>query len=227
MKKKMRVFSIASLILMSSSFPFEALASKVNEDKRIEFGLSGNKIENKEAVKIQEAVDIGKHSPFSGEVALTNTPRLTFNASKLENKDILVEAKGAAGEAPGIRVDDVSGKGLGWTVTVKASEFVSTKDPTVTLNGAKLIFPANEAVSFANTISKKPRIKEAQVPFNNQNNYRLIEAKTGEGMGAWEVAYKDNSSIKMELPAGQLLGTYQATVTYTLTVGQLEMDTAK
>lgn len=212
---------------MANSFPFEVFASQVNEDKHIEFGLSGNNNENKEAVSIQEAVDIGKHSTFSGEVALTNTPRLAFDSSKLDNKQISVKAKGANGEVPGIRVDDVSGKGLGWTVTVKASEFVSTKDSTVTLNGAKLIFPVNQAVSFTNTISKKPKTKEAQVPFNNQGSYKLVEAKPGEGMGAWEVAYAGDSGIKMELPAGQVLGTYQATVTYSLTVGQVEMDTAK
>ena len=234
MNKSNKLFLAASLILTVSSFSYKTLAANTEDgSKHVEFGLNGDKTTNKKPVLIKGAVDIGAHSDFSGEVALTNIPKLTFDSSAIDNKKIFVKANEVSGKTPGIRVDDVSGEGQGWTVKVKASEFVSTTDANVKLNGAKLIFPKKEAVSFAN-INKttgKPSVNRVELPFdNNTSGIVLVEASKGAGMGAWEVAYEDkvdNKGIEMELPVGQLLGTYKATVTYTLTVGEIKKDAAK
>ncbi|MEG0256484.1 WxL domain-containing protein [Vagococcus sp.] len=241
MKKNITLFSLASLILITSALPSETLAAKIEDDKEVQFGLVGDTSENKEPVKIPGAVNIGEHSKFSGQVAVTNFPKLSFDSQELSHKEIYVDSKGKSGEVPGFRVDDISGTGAGWTLSVSASDFVRDDNSDIKLSGASLVFPKAKSKTFVNNKSKGPNYVEDKknpdlkettigaltVPFDGSDKHNLLVAKEGQGMGAWEVAYDSNSKIKLQLPSGQLLGNYEATVTYSLSVGDMNLDTAK
>lgn len=226
MKKYISIFSLTSLILLASALPTKTLAAKTNDDTKVEFGLIGDKSENKEPVKIPNAVNIGEHSKFNGQVALTNSPKLSFDGQRITNKEISVNSKGKSGEVPGFRVDDISGTGAGWTLRASASEFVRDDGSGITLSGANLIFPKVTSKTLPKNSSSEPKVNKLTVPFDGKTSQVLLDAGKGKGMGAWEVAY-DESKIKLQLPSGQLEGQYEATVTYSLTVGDTDLEAAK
>lgn len=227
-KRNVKMFSLASLILIASSFSYETNAAQMEQDDTVKFGLIGDKSENKVPVRIPEAVDIGVPSTFSGEVALTNIPKLAFDPQKIQGHKIEVDAKDTGQKVPGIRVDDVSGEGSGWTLRVRGSKFVRTDDNTTELMGAQLEYPKVAPVTYKNSQTKDnaPVVNKTMLSFD-ESVKTLMSAGKGAGMGAWEVAYQGDQGIKLVLPPGQLLGTYQATVTYELTVGDIAKNSAE
>lgn len=226
MKKYINIVSLTSLILLAGALPYKTLAAKTNDNTTVQFGLIGDKSENKIPVEIPGAVSIGEHSKFSGQVALTNSPKLTFDSQHIVNQEMFIDSKGKSGEVPGFRVDDISGTGAGWTLRVSASEFVRDDNSGVTLSGANLVFPKVTSKTLPRNSSAEPEVNKLNIPFDGKTSQVLLNADKGEGMGAWEVAY-DESKIKLQLPSGQLLGQYEATVTYSLTVGSTSLETAK
>lgn len=229
LKNNNKLFSVASLILLSTTLSFKVLADEPGEkDNQVQFGLVGDSSEKKVPVPIPNATNIGTPTQFDGQVALTNFPKLTFETQKISGRTEKIVANGTGDEVPGLRVDDVSGEGEGWNLRVKASKFLRQSDNSTELVGATLEFPKVSPVTFSNSKNKDkaPIVNKVSTSFD-ENARTLVSASEGSGMGAWEVAYDGDNGIHLNLPSGQLLGVYETTITYQLTVGTVVDESAK
>lgn len=229
LQNKFNIYLLISFILLSVTLMSPSLAAEPDEKNNfVEFGLIGDSSENKVPVPISNASNIGTPKTFTGQVALTNFPKLEFDTQKISGHDEKIKAKSKEETISGFRVDDVSGNGNGWQLRVKASEFVRQDDKKTELKGAKLEFPRVKPITYATSLNKEkePVVNKTSIGFD-EVIHSLMMATEGSGMGAWEIAYDDGDEINLHLPSGQLLGVYETTITYQLTVDTIIKDTAK
>lgn len=153
---------------------------------------------------------------------LKTIPTLDFANQMISEQDSVYPAT----QSGTLSIADLTGSNNGWIVTVKVGEFQDTQDGTKKLVGASLFYPATEPTTKNSdtTLTGEPTVQAPDKDDVQQNGLRiaaggsdtmLIKADKGTGNGLWDFLY-DTQKVQLEVPVGQLAGTYQATVTYTL-----------
>lgn len=191
-------------------------------------------------------VPVGPLIPFKGNLAITAVPHLNFGTIKLGGTAATAyqglfdaEETNAAGDKtdntkfkPGIRVEDLRGTNVGWTLQV-SMEDIKTEEGQV-LKGAELTFPAvkiatNNAVKGDGDLTDQETYS-ATLSGAGQTK-TLMHAADGSGRGGNQATYwlgtttdaatnygaDQTKQISLKVPAGSLLGSYSSNVTYKLT----------
>lgn len=204
-------FVISTLVLASLVVGGTAASAEVADTK-----------DQKATVKLTENTD-----PSTSLLEITSASDLNFGSKAIGINDMNFTDDSAT--APSIVVTDIRGNAPGWNLTVSLGEF---KDASTsrTLKGVRLFYPtvtmstnATVAVtertpetlatdaSFSDSSVKGILVDAAATP----SAKTLINAAAGKGNGQWTATY-DTAKAELNVPAGNLAGTYVADLTYTL-----------
>ncbi len=155
----------------------------------------------------------GTHLPVDWSV-LTTTGTLEFqpgsnqtmNALSLSGSDT-----SASGTLGALLVRDSRGTSGGWSVTVAATDFVLTTDPTQMISASGLSVPAAPAVTVVSGSSPPTAFAGSLAGAGLQ----LLSAAAGTGAGEYQLA----PALELIVPAETISGTYSATITETIMSG--------
>ena len=113
-------------------------------------------------------------------------------------------------------VNDASGTGDGWEVSVSASALETSGGTPVTMSGATLTLtaPTVAATDSSNTATA-PDVAGGDIL---AGTVKVADADAGEGLGAWSFA-QGASHLSLGVPADARAGTYTSTITTTLSTG--------
>ena len=150
-----------------------------------------------------------------GEISVSNTAALDLTDSDGDDPNWSEDAQLVGDVTSGIVVQDHRGTAAGWYVTVESSNFAGQGDIA-----SESISAENFSVKVDNLARTSGQaIDEEEGPVSSISSYTAIDsavtlASAGEdyGMGT----YSFDADYQLEIPALQLAGEYEATVTYTL-----------
>jgi len=144
--------------------------------------------------------------PEDKDIVLTSVPDLNFGTKVNSNETKTYDATGTLKD---VKVKN-PGNVDGWDVQVKRSEFTSDKS---SLKAATLSLKNGEVIAddTANA-SKSPAVTSIDV---NTSAQSLLTAEAGEGIGAFSLKH-NNADVTLNIPAGNVAGSYKATLTWTL-----------
>ncbi|MGO2083434.1 WxL domain-containing protein [Vagococcus sp.] len=122
-----------------------------------------------------------------------------------------------------LKINDFSGKGTGWNLSVKLDKLLEGQKE---LKGAKIIIPATTATpvsSFEASIiaSIKPDVSAINLIAGTTGMTTLAKADVGKGYGEWKINYNnsDATAWQLEYLYGNLADNYTANLTYQLKDG--------
>lgn len=169
-------------------------------------------------------------------LTITSASDLDFGSKAISTEDL----KFTENNQPTLVVQDIRGEAVGWRVAASLGEFAQTNAAegatAKKLKGVQLFYPkpafstgstainADQApvgietaseTSFADATVTGVLLDASATPTSKV----IINAAKGKGNGLWTATYGSGTDNKIELkiPAGNLAGKYQATLTYTLT----------
>src|SRR5690606_24052639 len=108
-------------------------------------------------------------------------------------------------------VTDPTGTGAGWTVTIQAGDLEETTDPTKTIPASGF----KASLSDIDTIAGNAPPTSSLAGASLDQEQVLVSAAAGEGMGTYEVT----PTFTLDVPVDTYAGTYEATVTLTISAG--------
>lgn len=114
-----------------------------------------------------------------------------------------------------VQVSDLRGTGAGWNLQVSYSQdkagfkTADGKD----LKGAELNLPLGDLKTTPDNQSGLPTAAALTVNANAQN---IMTSAVNAGLGTWDDEM-NTQNVTLKVPAGNLAGSYQATLTWTLT----------
>ncbi|MQS90239.1 WxL domain-containing protein [Companilactobacillus mishanensis] len=153
--------------------------------------------------------DVNLTQDKDAAVQLASAPDLTFTETALD---------GAAHNAvAATKVTDpvsVVNPGLvdGWSVTVKAGDFIDSNDPTNILKGAQIHLTAGDVTS---DTTDQTGVSALDVNPSDAES-PIFTATKGNGIGTWNQQHK-LSNATLDIPSGAKAGNYTADLTWTLT----------
>ncbi len=208
MKKTTLFFCAAALLGLSAIVPVTVQADETarNEEPIVSFTLT---TPEKDILKITQADD------------------LTFGSSTLD-VDALVTVTTVDTL---ITIVELSGEAPGWTLTATLGDFkAETSSTTRVLEGARLFYP--EVVPTTNAAEGTMAALALPVAINTEDSFTgelkgqvvsaggdatpIFGAAKGKGYGQWTLPYSGANKVQLYVPEGQLIGDYEAELTYTL-----------
>lgn len=142
----------------------------------------------------------------TASVANLTLPALSYSNSAQSNSGTMV-----------LSVDDSSGTGAGWNVTIQSSAFVysgannGTNIPAANFSltaAAAPVMTAGQAVDATNG----PKVPASSPVGTLDSARKVIQANADYGLGA----YTQNLSVSLSVPAQSRAGTYTGTLTTTI-----------
>lgn len=212
----MKKLVIASTLLMAALVVSGTQASAETADTKAQ----------KAAVTLTENTD-----PSTSLLEITSASDLNFGSQAIGVNDMNFTDT----NSPSVVITDIRGDAPGWNLTVSLGEFKdTTADSNRTLKGARLFYPAvtmttNATVavadrtpaatatdsSFSDSAVKGVLLDSAATP----SAKTLMTAAANKGNGQWTATYDTANKVELNVPAGNLAGSYEAALTYTLTDG--------
>ena len=115
-----------------------------------------------------------------------------------------------------VQVTDRRGTGAGWTLKVKSSEFTDETDTKKILKGATLSFPKGRMDKTEGNTSAEPTKEDNVTLMTGDAEVKtFMTAAAGAGLGSW-MNVMNSDEVKIEVPAGNLAGSYSATLEWSL-----------
>lgn len=169
--------------------------------------------------------------PHSGSIALTSAPDIDFGKTneikptELNLAGTFAKNAGSTDQTANANSVTVNNPGVTdtWSVSVAASAFKNTDTSVAAdaansqLIGAKIAFAGKVGTTNAAGITKNPAIANENFTLDAtgaQTSQPVLHADTnGYGVGTWT---NDFSSATLQVPAGQVAGTYASTLTWTI-----------
>ncbi|MFC6202640.1 WxL domain-containing protein [Lactiplantibacillus nangangensis] len=150
---------------------------------------------------------VGLEQDPSAQLALTKAPTIEFGSEKIGAGELHLKATS---------VDDditVENPGLadGWQVTVAGTQFTSSSSKTLT--GAELKFAEGTVAAVGENSSEAPASSAVTVAGDDST---IFSASQNAGLGTWGNKH-ELSDVTLDIPAGNVAGTYTSTLTWTLT----------
>lgn len=221
MRKKTKI--ITGLILFSGSLgilaPSSASATAADgiqgtEDGKGATSYGSLKLEtNTEGVvpPIKPSVPSGE-TGNTGALTIDNVSPLLFGEHKIDGGKAEFKTETVA---PNIQVSDRRGEGQGWTLQVRMSEFADKTEATKILKGAEITLPAGTVGKSEGNIALPPEATGVVIAGSQENAQTIFSAKEKTGLGTWTNEF-DAEQVTLMVPAGNLKGDYQATMTWSL-----------
>jgi len=132
----------------------------------------------------------------------------SLNSVTLDGTD-----KTTTGTVGTIEVVDARGSGLGWSLNIKATDFVETSDPSRIIDitpGADTGFSVPSAPT-VNVIAGNTAPSSFSGNLDG-TGFNLLSAAANTGMGT----YQTTPDLELKVPAETYSGTYESTVTLTV-----------
>lgn len=148
----------------------------------------------------------------TGALTIDNVSPLLFGEHKIDGGEAIFET---ITTTPNVQVSDRRGEGQGWNLQVRMSEFADKEEKTKILKGAEVTLPAGTVGKSEGNIALPPETKEVVIAGSVESTQTLFSAKEKTGLGTWTDEF-DASQVKLKVPAGNLKGDYQATLTWSL-----------
>ncbi|WP_207120944.1 hypothetical protein IGJ55_002931 [Enterococcus sp. AZ170] len=148
----------------------------------------------------------------TGALTIDNVSPLLFGEHKIDGGKAEFSTETVA---PNVQVSDRRGEGQGWNLQVRMSEFADKTDDTKILKGAELSIPAGTVGKSEGNIALPPETKDVVIAGSIDSAQTIFSAKEKTGLGTWTNEF-DASQVKLMVPAGNLKGDYQATMTWSL-----------
>lgn len=148
-----------------------------------------------------------------GELTIDNVSPFVFGTQSLTGKKATFYS---TTKDANTQVTDKRGTGAGWTLSVKSSEFVDSKDSSKVLKGALVTIPVGTVSSDDGNSSEKPVASIASI---NSTDTIIFKAEEKNGLGSWVNKFdgeSNDSKVSIDIPAGSLKGSYVSTITWTL-----------
>lgn len=167
--------------------------------------------------------------PSVSLLEITKASDLNFGSKAIGITDMTLTEE----QSPNLVITDIRGDAPGWSLSVSLGKFKDSSNSRV-LKGVQLFYPAitlttNATVdvaertpetlstdeSFEDSFVKGLRINSSDTPSNKV----LIKSVSGKGNGQWTGTYDATHKLELNIPAGNLAGNYESSLTYTLTDG--------
>lgn len=121
----------------------------------------------------------------------------------------------------GFQVNDATGSGDGWKVTVQADQFTEHDGTDYvpsgrTLDTSSLIMAAPAVALAGDTTSPAPEITAGEYPIDAGSAVTIASAATGTGMGMYDFT---ESALTLSIPTDTYANTYRSTVTVSAVTG--------
>ena len=111
-------------------------------------------------------------------------------------------------------VTDARGTGVGWNVTVQATQFTMTGH---TLPMDSISMPAPTVAKIANSSGNLPSLTSGPYPIDHASAVKITSAAAdGTGMGSYTYT---PGALTLSIPANTYAGTYTSTVTVSVVTG--------
>jgi len=167
--------------------------------------------------------------PHAGQIALTSAPDIDFGTTN-EIKPTQLNLNGTFGQSTAstdktAKANSVTVVNPGvtdtWNVAVTASAFKNTDSSATAaasqLIGAKIDFAGSLGTTNAAGVEKNPAVANQAFTLDAtgaQTSQNVLHAdEHGYGVGTWT---NDFSKATLQVPAGQVAGTYESTLTWTI-----------
>lgn len=148
----------------------------------------------------------------TGALTIDNVSPLLFGEHKIDGGKAEFATETVA---PNVQVSDRRGEGQGWNLQVRMSEFADKTEATKILKGAEITIPAGTVGKSEGNIALPPESNEVVVAGSKDSAQTIFSAKEKTGLGTWTNEF-DAAQVKLMVPAGNLKGDYQATLTWSL-----------
>jgi hypothetical protein len=121
----------------------------------------------------------------------------------------------------GFSINDATGSGLGWTVTMQATQFSNTTTDTASSSYGKTLADNSLTMPLLTVSgnigsSAVPSSLTAAAKIDNAPGVVMVTAAAGEGMGTYDFSAAAAAPWTLSVPANTYVGTYTSTVTTTL-----------
>jgi hypothetical protein len=116
-------------------------------------------------------------------------------------------------------VDDATGSGAGWHVTMEASQFSGTGGITLPTGSLALTTPVVTPAGI--NLAVPPLAQGATFTLDNGSAVTVVDALAGTGQGAWTMTQSNlaGGDLALTVPADAAAGTYTSDLTFTLASG--------
>lgn len=131
---------------------------------------------------------------------------------------------GGGTEFSGFQIKDARGSGVGWNVTVFATQFDNTTKAGKDLVVNSLTMPLLAVAKADDGSSNVPGTLHAAATIDTGDAGVVMAACSafGQGMGTYDFTYAESAPWQLALTADEFSGTYTSTVTTTLATLALE-----
>lgn len=151
--------------------------------------------------------------PMKGELTLDAASKLNFGSIKLGEGSGTYNAIKEGNSVLGVQVTDSRGKGQGWNLQVKISDFTGKKANNI-LKGASVTIPKGTVETNSADITKMPEASEVKLTSNATS---VFKAAPDTGMGTWVNLFEGkNEKVSLKVPDGNYVDTYTADITWSL-----------
>lgn len=159
-----------------------------------------------------ESSDPSGETGNKGVLTIDNASPLLFGENNIKGGVMIFETKT---DKPNVQVTDKRGEGQGWSLQVKTTDFVDQVDAKKILKGAELTLPVGTIVPAPGNISVAPTAATATLTSTNAKAQPIMTAAKNNGLGTWVDKF-DSTQVKLMIPAGNLVGEYVSTLTWSL-----------
>ncbi|KRK98735.1 hypothetical protein FD04_GL000471 [Secundilactobacillus odoratitofui DSM 19909 = JCM 15043] len=168
---------------------------------------------------VQQSTATLKVEPVSGSdgsLTLTSVPSYDFSKT-LDSSDTTLWTT-PTGK---LTVDDETGTGAGWTVSVDLSDFTNAAGTNMSKGNGWTMGTGAQTTTYAGSptqIGTAPHSLSTGTTLTPGNQaVGILSAGQGEGLGTWSTTFSDAKLNFAKLPA--MKATYTATMNWTLTSG--------
>lgn len=145
-----------------------------------------------------------------GNLTIDNVSNLDFGSFKLSSDSMTLTANKDKTVNPSAQVTDKRGTGAGWNLQVEISDFESSDNHV--LKGAQLTLPKGEIKTNNVDNTLAPEVFSLKV---NNEPQTVMSASKDKGLGTWADSF-NKEQTELMIPAGNFVGEYAATLTWTL-----------
>lgn len=158
---------------------------------------------------------VGPETGQKGLLTIDAVSNFEFKSAKISGGETKTTAEVPEGQTLGIQVTDKRGTGAGWNVQAKVDDFKDKKEATKILKGATIKVPAGTFKTTANgDTTNPPKAANVAGTIIGKAATPILRAEKNQGKGSWINDWANQ--VELTIPGGNLLGDYQATVTWTL-----------
>lgn len=177
------------------------------------FAFAGNHVASAAKNEQTTTAKVTFSLPDDAAVGIKSAPDLNFGTQTISTTKTSVKVA----ESPEPLVVSNPGLKSNWSVNVSASNFSTTADDeTKSIQGAEIVMGTGSVSSDTNNVSAKPvAAQNVTVEAGGSDVNILNSAESGVSVGSFSDAFSTDQ-VKLVIPAGNVAGNYNASLTWTL-----------